>query len=86
MVLLADKAWYLKKRASQLYGFTIYGTKERIWRDEFTDQLLSKEKHDFITKVMGSILFHSLQLYTYLQWEIKIKCRERPLRQLQLVF
>ncbi|OXB93741.1 ABC transporter permease [Parageobacillus galactosidasius] len=62
-VLLADKAWYPKKRASQMYKiyeFTIYGTKERIWWDEFTDQFLPREKHAFTLKVDGDVLFCNL--------------------------
>ncbi|MFC0299078.1 ABC transporter permease [Geobacillus jurassicus] len=61
IVLLADKAWYPKKRAShmyRLYEYSVAGT--RAWRDEFTDQFFPPEKHVFTLSVDGDVLFCNL--------------------------
>lgn len=62
-LLLADKAWYPKKRESQMlavYEFKIIGTNYRLTLDTFTDRFFPKEKHAFTLKVDGDVLFCNL--------------------------
>ncbi|MBE2912228.1 ABC transporter permease [Anoxybacillus flavithermus] len=62
-VLLADKAWYPKKRSTQmyrLYEFSSDDAQGRIEWDEFTDRFLPRESHFFTLKVDGNVLFCNL--------------------------
>jgi hypothetical protein len=61
--LLADKAWYPKKRASQIYEiyeFEVYGTNERISRMELTERFLPGESYFFTLEVDDEVLFCNL--------------------------
>jgi hypothetical protein len=59
--LLADKAWYPKKRASQMYEiyeFEIYGTNERVWFE--LNELFLPEESYFFTLEVDKALFCNL--------------------------
>ncbi|ATA60580.1 hypothetical protein GS458_2139 [Geobacillus stearothermophilus] len=58
IVLLADRAWYPKRRAShmyQAYEYQVAGT--RAWDGAFTDQFVPNETYTFTLNVDGDVLF-----------------------------
>nr|WP_252181508.1 hypothetical protein [Geobacillus thermoleovorans] len=58
LVLLADRAWYPKRRASHMYRIDEYrvaGT--RAWDGAFTDQFFPSETYTFTLDVNGDVLF-----------------------------
>ncbi|WP_060788761.1 ABC transporter permease [Geobacillus zalihae] len=58
IVLLADRAWYPKKRATHMYRtyeYRVAGT--RAWGGAFTDQFFPDETYTFTLNVDGDVLF-----------------------------
>ncbi|OQP21346.1 ABC transporter permease [Geobacillus zalihae] len=58
IVLLADRAWYPKRRASHMYRayeYRVAGT--RAWDGAFTDQFVPNETYTFTLNVDGDVLF-----------------------------
>ncbi|KZM53833.1 hypothetical protein A3Q36_09890 [Geobacillus stearothermophilus] len=58
IVLLADRAWYPKKRATHMYRtyeYRVAGT--RAWDGAFTDQFFPDETYTFTLNVDGDVLF-----------------------------
>lgn len=58
IVLLADRAWYPKKRATHMYRtyeYRVAGT--RAWGGAFTDQFFLDETYTFTLNVDGDVLF-----------------------------